>query len=108
MMKMALLTIRYKQQQDSNSNWEKKQQQHFCFRLNKTDISAVKSICGDILYFNPALNSYDVIDISEVVKMVAKDNKDRICRKCGWVIFFNLLPIRWKLIQQQKMKKGEM
>jgi hypothetical protein len=108
---MTLLAVHYNnsnnKKQDNNM---KQQQQHFCFSLDKTDAGAPATCaCGVILYFNPGVSDFNIVDVSEVVRMVAKDDEDMICVGCAKTVF-DALPRRWVLMQRwknrEKKKKG--
>jgi hypothetical protein len=106
---MTLLAVRYNNsnnKQDNNMK-QQQQQQHFCFRLDKTDAGAAVApgaapatcACGKIFYFNPGVNDFNIVDISEVIRMVAKDDEDMICVRCAKTVF-DILPLRWVLMQR--------
>jgi hypothetical protein len=109
---MTLLAVHYNnsnnKKQDNNM---KQQQQHFCFSLDKTDAGGAPATCacGVILYFNPGESDFNIVDVSEVVRMVAKDDEDMICVRCAKTVF-DALPRRWVLMQRsknrEKKKKG--
>jgi hypothetical protein len=113
---MTLLAVRYNNtnnKQDNNMK-QQQQQQHFCFRLDKTDAGAAVApgaapatcACGKIFYFNPGVNDFNIVDISEVIRMVAKDDEDRICVRCAKTVF-DILPLRWVLMQRVEEPEEE-
>jgi hypothetical protein len=103
---MTLLAVRYNKNKKQDKNMKQKQQ-HFCFRLDKADAGAAVApgaapatcTCGKIFYFNSEANDFNIVDVSEVVRMVAKDDKDRICVRCAKTVF-DILPMRWALMQR--------
>ncbi len=105
---MTLLAVRYNNtnnKQDNNMK-QQQQQQHFCFRLDKTDAGAAPATCacGKIFNFNPGVNDFNIVDISEVIRMVAKDDEDRICVRCAKTVF-DILPLRW--VRMQRVEEPE-
>jgi hypothetical protein len=113
---MTLLAVRYNNSNNNkqDNNMKKQQQQHFCFRLDKTDAGAAVApgaapatcACGKIFYFNPGVNDFNIVDISEVIRMVAKDDEDRICVRCAKTVF-DILPLRWVLMQRVEEPEEE-
>jgi hypothetical protein len=114
---MTLFAVRYNNtnnKQDNNMKQQQQQQQHFCFRLDKTDAGAAFApgaapatcACGKIFYFNPGVNDFNIVDISEVIRMVAKDDEDRICVRCAKTVF-DILPLRWVLMQRVEEPEEE-
>jgi hypothetical protein len=114
--RMTLLAVRYNNTSNNkqDNNMQQQQQQHFCFRLDKTDAGAAVApgaapatcACGKILYFNPGVNDFNIVDVFEVIRMVAKDDEDMICVRCAKTVF-DILPLRWVLMQRAKELEEE-
>jgi hypothetical protein len=53
------------------------------------------------------VNDFNIaVDVSEVVRMVEKDDEDRICVRCAKTVF-DILPLRWVLMQRVGELEGE-
>jgi hypothetical protein len=76
-------------------------QLHFTFNMARPPGAETQTLCGRTICIQEDIESF-TLTFLEVVEVVANDSNNQVCTECAGVIFYNILPIKWKMVLEKE------